>query len=708
MKDYRANVTEEQRKRNNEKAKERMRRMRERKKEGAGVSKPKPTVTRSAGEKARKLREYKTAKQREYRAKMSASKKRAIRAKDAAYHADKYKKNKAEKEAKANKKTRNKKTVYTPQTKAAKIEELIESATPKTSKELHARHIHKMTTRRSVLDSFKAVTQSAKKVVLSVLRQTPPVNKAGLASALGIRRGTLSYKPKGRGNVNRKIWDQEKKIIQDFFKKPEISTLLPNKNKRKTDEPYHVLQVSLIQVYKEFKLAHPNINIGVFSFLKCRPKGVSLLKNMKWLQCVCDICANIKYICVAIHASMVKHNFEVPEWLPVHNPLNVGLHTLCSGAERYSASCLERDCSDCGVESLMDDLELWLGDNIRETLTWKEWRKSPTTIKGKVIHRMKLEVRTGSRHDICRSLQQKLKDFGSHSFFARWQQVQHTKCLQQLSEDEVITVVDFSENFTCTQQDEAQSAYYSHTQVTIHPCVCHYIVNEDVVRDSVVFVSDDLKHDASAVKVFLSELMEHLKMKVPTIKKLTIWSDGCASQYKSKLPFANIAKRFGHADIDIEWHYFGSRHGKNQSDGESGVIKSKMSRLMIANKVYVDSAKDFAKAAAQNLSNIDGKSQRHIYFVPSERIHSTRMTTDNSLKIKGSRKIHSISSPVVGSLKHKSASCFCPHCRVYSSCPFGVDNYTEHIVSSGLFCSARMFAYFSVVVAAYIGLKLLD
>ena len=141
--------------------------------------------------------------------------------------------------------------------------------------------------------------------------------------------------------------------------------------------------------------------------------------------------------------------------------------------------------------------------------------------------------------------------------------------------------------------------------------MCHYFLDGRVVCDSVIFVTDDLKHDAGCVLTFINQLIEHLKVQLGSVDKLIIWSDGCSSQYKSKQPFANMAELFKQ-DVKKEWHYFGSRHGKNQSDGESGVVKTKMSRLLISQRVMVDSAKQFSSVAAEHLTVLDGDSLRYM------------------------------------------------------------------------------------------------
>ncbi|KAG1662104.1 hypothetical protein GQR58_021113 [Nymphon striatum] len=51
------------------------------------------------------------------------------------------------------------------------------------------------------------------------------------------------------------------------------------------------------------------------------------------------------------------------------------------------------------------------------------------------------------------------------------------------------------------------------------------------IRDSIIFLSDDIQHDHQAVKEFTLRALELLKQKI-VISKVTIWSDGAASQYK--------------------------------------------------------------------------------------------------------------------------------------------------------------------------------
>ena len=687
---YRDSMDEDQRRRYNEGSKERMRRSRAKKKaaekpSASAEKKVKKPATRSHATKAAEMREYKRLKMREYRAKMSGNKKRGIRQKDTNYRR---KKDADEKDANAAEQQRKKqmkdlppkssatKLPQSPRAYAQSVEKLIDRATPKKRAELERRQIYKTRTRQSLSEAFKRLSQAAKKTVLNILRKHRVKDKKGVAKAIGISRGAISRKPKGYA-TRRKVTPVISLNITQFYTRLDVSTLMPNKRKSVDDHPFYIMQSSLLSAYKTFCHENPSIKIGFGTFYKNKPKYVHLLKKFKWLQCVCDVCANVKYLLLAASSSMTRCGFELPEWLMTSDPIKAGLLTLCSGSEKRQGSCLARKCADCGVGSVVEDLKQWAKDNVADVLRWKEWRHVVEIVKNKEVKRMKLVLCSGSRAKVVGELRGRLDTFGSHSFFARWQQRRFRENCESFDDDAAVAVLDFSENFTCTQQEEAQSAYYSHTQITLHPTVCFYKENGKVIRDTVAFVSNDLKHDAGAVFCFVNQTIEHLKDKVPTLRKVHLWSDGCAAQYKSKQPFTNLAGKYGHTDMNFEWNFFGSRHGKNPSDGESGVIKSKMSRLMISSQIHIDSAADFAKECASHLTVLDGESRRHVYHVPSAFITTFRDKQVASKMIKGTRSIHCLQTTTYGMLKHRSASCFCVHCRDQGDCLFGVDKFVS-------------------------------
>ena len=85
---------------------------------------------------------------------------------------------------------------------------------------------------------------------------------------------------------------------------------------------------------------------------------------------------------------------------------------------------------------------------------------------------------------------------------AKWQYNQFNYKKKNPQDGEVVCVLDFSENYRCSLQDEAQSAHWHYTQVTLHPIVSYYKCtncNNSIVTESCVMISDDLTHDSVAV-----------------------------------------------------------------------------------------------------------------------------------------------------------------------------------------------------------------
>ncbi|GFR61936.1 Cc8L18.2-like protein [Elysia marginata] len=123
-----------------------------------------------------------------------------------------------------------------------------------------------------------------------------------------------------------------------------------------------------------------------------------------------------------------------------------------------------------------------------------------------------------------------------------------------------------------------------------------------------------------------------------------MWSDGCASQYKSKGPFADLAHFWQDFGLTAERHYFGSRHSKGASDGESAVVKSAATRAIKGNQAVIATASDMFDLCQNRLEvepSRDGSCKhflRHFIFTPSSSINRDR--DRQPLVIKGSQKLH--------------------------------------------------------------------
>lgn len=172
--------------------------------------------------------------------------------------------------------------------------------------------------------------------------------------------------------------------------------------------------------------------------------------------------------------------------------------------------------------------------------------------------------------------------------------------------------MDFGENYSCFFQDEAQGAHWARQQVTIHPIVAFYHcpIDNEIVEDTYVFISEDIKHDSHAAHHFeMATVQEILKQGVK-LNKIIHFTDGCSSQYKGKTSFVDVSFAESDTGVPTEKHFFGSRHGKGPCDRQIGVVKKMAKRAVLNRKEIIKSAEDLYLFGKETLS------------LPKEGVHS--------------------------------------------------------------------------------------
>ena len=115
--------------------------------------------------------------------------------------------------------------------------------------------------------------------------------------------------------------------------------------------------------------------------------------------------------------------------------------------------------------------------------------------------------------------------------------------------------------------------YYYHTpsdSMLLYQCAdCE----KGVVCETLAFMSDDKVHDFHAVQTFVCLAMEHLGgRRQLDVHRVIQWTDGCASQYKSKGPYSDISHATSELDcVQLERHLFGLRHSLIKHHVDSAV-----------------------------------------------------------------------------------------------------------------------------------------
>lgn len=427
-----------------------------------------------------------------------------------------------------------------------------------------------------------------------------------------------------------------------------------------------VLNKPILQVYKDFNKANPGVQISRSQFFKFRPIHIKSMTKAKYRGCCCEYCENITIKLKTINKFLHENQNESK----LNNNWDVTALTMCKkGEERYhNLSCIQRKCSECGVKMLQKHLN---GLDVTVQTSWKRWEKLETSVwksgKEQRHEKVQLVVKEGTLDDLITELLEEMEPHAQHLFNSAWQSHQFAHLKAHLPEKWTLSVLDFAENYTALFQDEISGAHWNHNQVTIHPIVSYYHCSEcqSLWTESMIFISEETKHDFDAVHHFSGLAREHLKTKRNLqILKAVRFSDGCSAQYKSKGPIADIA----HSEVDNKFptqhNYFGSRHGKGPSDGESAVIKSQASAAVKSGEHTIATAWDMYSFLLKNAVR-DGDCNTHfrgtVFFVPGKDIKRDRGRQIKT--VKGTRSLHSIESTAREKIiLTRALSCFCPGC----------------------------------------------
>lgn len=241
---------------------------------------------------------------------------------------------------------------------------------------------------------------------------------------------------------------------------------------------------------------------------------------------------------------------------------------------------------------------------------------------------------------------QQLQELVPHDFISKRQAnfLKNTK--QNLADDEIIAILDFSENLSFEIQFEVQSAYYSRNQCTIHPICFYFKENSDLKHQSIIIIAESLQHTTEAVYLFQTKFVAHLKSIFGSEMKKTIkfFSDGAASQYKNRKNFLNLCsfkKDFG---TKAEWHFFATAHGKSPCDALGGAFKRTVRNFNM--KQTTDSLRTAKEVFDWTQSHYRDPKTTFIYCTKTEydenyaNLNSSRFN-QNIKVIEGTRSFHS-------------------------------------------------------------------
>lgn len=148
------------------------------------------------------------------------------------------------------------------------------------------------------------------------------------------------------------------------------------------------------------------------------------------------------------------------------------------------------------------------------------------------------------------------------------------KLTQNLTHEEMLLIIDFSENYSIKYGSEVQAVHFgaSREQYTLHTGMLYTL---DFAQGFTT-LSQSLRHDPVAILVHLKKILDFYFHQFPTVNKLHFQSDGPTTQYRNRKMFYLVSQYLPdyYPQIDqITYNFSEAGHGKGPADGIGGSLK---------------------------------------------------------------------------------------------------------------------------------------
>lgn len=431
-------------------------------------------------------------------------------------------------------------------------------------------------------------------------------------------------------------------VISEFYNRDDISRVCPgwkmtmgikNENGEIIYTAKRLILGTLRSIYQEYRSevsqsieeytglseSCPSPAVGFSTFAKLKPK-YCVFPGPKGTHtvCVCKYHHNPKLMISSIKVESLDYKMLMKK-------------CVCND-DLESLNCMLQKCQKCpgisGVKLYLENLERL---QEKEEIRYHQWigtdrvemKECIDTVEN-FIERLSLDIYNLTRHHIISKIQ-----------------MNYLKSLKiNLSEQELIIIGDFAENYKVITQNEIQSAHWNNIQVTLHPMVLYYKKDDKLKNLSYCFISDHLRHNTISFYHFQKKIIEEIKVKFPSVKKLHYFSDGCAGQYKNKYNFYNLCNHKNDFNLEAEWNFFATSHGKNACDGIGGTLKrvAYHQSLVAENSGFILNASDFYYHVKEKCKSVN------CIYVESKDINKTEVSIkhrfDVACTIVGTKSYH--------------------------------------------------------------------
>lgn len=177
--------------------------------------------------------------------------------------------------------------------------------------------------------------------------------------------------------------------------------------------------------------------------------------------------------------------------------------------------------------------------------------------------------------------------------------------------------------------------------ITIHPFVIYYRIEGEILHKTLIIISPVLEHNYVLVHCCFVKLFEFMKINLTQITKTHVFTDGAGSQYKNKYNFTNITFMKKDFQMDVEWNFHASSHGKCPCDGVAGTLKRAAHKYSLTpnrDKLITDASSFYAWAVEQQGQTMSFSYVGQLDYDTS--LAKLQIRMENVQTIKGTQNYH--------------------------------------------------------------------
>lgn len=306
--------------------------------------------------------------------------------------------------------------------------------------------------------------------------------------------------------------------------------------------------MSLKDAHQKFLENFPEFYMSFSLFADCRPEHVRLYSDVKDETCLCCYCENIQLLLDGLSKYMTK-KIKMREIMQL----------LCCDDNNYD--CMTNNCNDCldFLPKLKDKLMPCCDD---EKFHYYSWQKEGNFYERKLASEISVK-------EALEKFEEDFKCYRKHKYISNTQKAILKEKREKLRDSEALIVMDFSEKFCSKARREIQASYFGKKLIQLFTAKIY----TNAESYSFVIASDEQSQSKEVVYAYLKKIIAWLKDKNRNINHVIVFSDGCASQFKNKFNFLNLLHAQTDFGVTMEWHFFGTSHGKSECDGLGGTIK---------------------------------------------------------------------------------------------------------------------------------------